>query len=108
MGRNPLGDSARSLQERNDVILLINSFKENVNEKARASLAKAFLEDEASRHASQERSREYLIKKEEEEAGDPIWQWPVLYFILGILFMITVDNIAWNWKELVESFFQIF
>ena len=70
------------------------------NDKARANLAKAFLEDEAIKQASFERSKAYLLKIEEEDRT-PFWMWCTLYFVLGMLFMITVDNISYSWKDIV-------
>ena len=65
------------------------------NDKGRALLAVAILEDESVRLASQANSRAYLKMKEDEDTV-PFWIWCALYFILGILFMISIENIFWN------------
>ena len=46
--------------------------------KNRSPLAAAFLEDEAVRISSQDRSREYLINKEEDVSGMRPWMWNLL------------------------------
>lgn len=53
--------------------------------KDNSPLAKAFLEDESVRLASQRRSAEYLDIVEKEKNAMPGWMWPVLYFLLGYL-----------------------
>ncbi len=70
------------------------------NEKTRALMANAILEDEAISLASQERSRVYLNEKEEDDRI-PMWAWCLMYFFLGILFMISVDNVFWHWKDFI-------
>ena len=60
--------------------------------KNRSPLAAAFLEDEAVRISSQDRSREYILNKEEDESGMSPWMWNVLYFTLGVLFALTVPT----------------
>ena len=64
--------------------------------KNRSPLAAAFLEDEAVRISSQDRSREYLINKEEDHSGMKSWMWNVLYFALGMLFALTVPSTLSN------------
>lgn len=110
MGRNSQyvdfkgNTTVASIQERNDAILLIDDLKENINKKARAALAKAFLEDEASRRESFERSRAYLSEKAKQEEDTPFWVWALLYFVLGALFAVTADTVAWNWQDLMILF----
>jgi len=60
--------------------------------KNRSPLAAAFLEDEAVRISSQDRSREYILNKEEDESGMRPWMWCLLYFALGMLFALTVPS----------------
>lgn len=71
------------------------------NDKARANLAKAFLEDEAIKAASEANSRAYLMRIEEADRT-PFWMWCTLYFILGMLFMVTVDNLSYNWDGFIQ------
>jgi hypothetical protein len=56
----------------------------------RSPLAAAFLEDEAVRLASEKASRQYLLEKEEEETGMKPWMWNLMWFIIGMLFMLTM------------------
>lgn len=58
----------------------------------RSPLAAAFLEDEAVRTSSQDRSREYLINREEDVSGMRPWMWNLLYFALGMLFALTIPS----------------
>ena len=60
--------------------------------KNRSPLAAAFLEDEAVRISSQDRSREYILNKEEDESGMSPWMWNALYFALGMLFALTAPS----------------
>lgn len=57
--------------------------------KNRSPLAAAFIEDEAVRISSQDRSRKYIMNKEEDESGMRPWMWCTLYFVLGMLFALT-------------------
>jgi hypothetical protein len=66
------------------------------NTEARASLAKAFMEDEVVRQASRQNSLEYLKRVDEEYDRTPFWIWCLLYFNLGILFTVTVETFALN------------
>lgn len=56
----------------------------------RSPLAAAFIEDEGVRLASEERSRAYVLKNEEEDTRMAPWMWNLLWFILGMLFMLTM------------------
>ena len=56
----------------------------------KSPLAKAFLEDEAQRFASQKRARKYLIEKEEEESKTSVATWCALFFMLGMLTALTI------------------
>jgi len=60
--------------------------------KNRSPLAAAFLEDEAVRISSQDRSREYILNKEEDNSGMKPWMWNLLYFALGMLFALTIPS----------------
>jgi len=60
--------------------------------KNRSPLAAAFLEDEAVRISSQDRSREYILNKEEDESGMSPWMWNLLYFVLGMIFALTFPS----------------
>ena len=60
--------------------------------KNRSPLAAAFLEDEAVRISSQDRSRKYILNKEEDESGMRPWMWNTLYFVLGMLFALTAPT----------------
>lgn len=71
------------------------------NDKARANLAKAFIEDEAIKAASVQNSISYLERCDEADRT-PFWQWCTLYFILGMLFMITIDNLSYNWTDIIQ------
>lgn len=66
--------------------------KENIKH----ALANAFMEDENIRKASQERSVEYLKSLDEQDTRVPEWQWNLLYFALGILFVMTIENVVLN------------
>ena len=70
------------------------------NDKGRALLATAILEDESVRLASEANSRAYLKRKQDEDTV-PFWVWCTMYFILGILFMISVENVFWNIQDIV-------
>lgn len=80
------------------ISLVINPKPSDKNK--RAVLAKAIMDDEAIRRASVENSRAYLNRIEEETSGTPFWMWCTLYFILGMLFMITVDTVSFGWEGL--------
>lgn len=83
-------------------VTYLNDLKKIIkpNDKGRALLAVAILDDESIRLASQANSRAYLKRKQDEDTV-PFWIWCILYFTLGILFMISVENIFWNIKDLV-------
>ena len=88
------------------VIALTDLIKPSDNNK-RALLATAIWDDEAVRHASAENSAAYLDRIDEQESRTPFWMWCVLYFILGMLFMITVDTVSFGWEELLVYFQEI-
>ncbi len=80
---------------------IVEGFK--VNDKtvaARATLAAAMIEDEVVRDYSYRNSRAYLERIDEEDSRTPFWMFAVLYFILGMLFIITVDNISYGWEDM--------
>jgi len=56
----------------------------------RSPLAAAFIEDEGVRLASEKRSRDYVLKNEEEDDTMKPWMWNLLWFILGMLFAFTM------------------
>lgn len=60
--------------------------------KNRSPLAAAFLEDEAVRISSQDRSREYILNNEKDHSGMRSWMWNLLYFALGMLVALTVPS----------------
>ena len=57
-------------------------------------MAKAYLEDEAVREASQERSELYLLEKEEDVSGLPVWGWCLLWFAIGMTFGTIAPNVV--------------
>lgn len=61
-------------------------------EKIKSALAKAFLDDEASRLESQKRSIQYVKDIDEKNSNMPEWSWNLLWFAIGILFVMTVEN----------------
>jgi len=68
----------------------------------RTTLAKAILEDEAVRRASQVTSKIYLESCEDEKDSMPFWMWCALYFCLGMLFTMTIPalgNLLWNFTQ---------
>ena len=67
---------------------------------ARATLAAAMIEDGVIRQFSYENSRAYLDRIDEEDSRTPFWMYCTLYFILGMLFMITVENITYGWEDI--------
>lgn len=70
------------------------------NDKKRALLAVAILEDEAVRLASQANSKAYLLMKEKQDKM-PEWMWNVFWFMLGMLFLISMENVFWNVGDLI-------
>ena len=57
----------------------------------KSPLAAAFLEDEAVRHTSEQRARDYVMQCEAERNEMPNWMWMLLYFVLGMLFCMTIE-----------------
>lgn len=90
-------DLSKKNEATKDVIYIVDKFKKN--DKARSVMLKAMMEDETVRLASQENSRNYLIKKEEDNRT-PFWMFCVLYFVLGIIFMISIENITLGFDEI--------
>lgn len=58
----------------------------------REVLAAAILEDEAVRVASEKRAQAHCDKIDEEASQIPFWAWAILWFALGILFSISIQN----------------
>ncbi len=71
------------------------------NDKGRALLATAILEDESVRLASQANSKAYLKEKWEREDRMSEWMWNLLYFALGMLFVISMENVFWNMGDFI-------
>jgi len=69
--------------------------KTRVNDKARAQLAIAMLEDEELKRKSQDNSMAYL-KRKEEESKIAQWVWNLVWFVMGILFTLSVDGLIWQ------------
>jgi len=69
----------------------------------KSPLAKAILEDEAVRIASENRSKEYLDKIDEYDNRIPFWMWCTLWFILGIFFDMTIINISQHIGRLMHN-----
>lgn len=64
-----------------------------------SAVAKAFLEDEAVRLASEKRSEKYLKLVEDEKSEVPFWVWALLFFILGMLTTLSIpvySNFLWK------------
>ncbi len=79
-----------------DIISLVDRFnRSDLTEQTRARMAEAMIEDEVVRLKSQEASKAYLMRKEEDDRV-PFWMWCTLWFTLGILFMITLDNVTFH------------
>ena len=58
--------------------------------KHRSPLALAFLEDEAVRIAAEKNAEDYVLRKEKEDSGMPEWMWYLLFFLLGMLFCMSI------------------
>ena len=76
------------------------------NPEARHNLASALLDDERSRLASQQRSRDYLLRKYTKPELYPYWETAFQYFLFGALFAYTMDGLAWNWIHIMEYFMK--
>jgi len=75
----------------------INAMKEAV--KDRSPLAMAMLEDDAVRLAGEKAAEAHLKAIDEEDSRMPFWMWAMLWFIVGMLFDITVTNLGMQlWK----------
>lgn len=80
-----------------DIISIVDRFK--TNERARANMVGAMVEDEVVRLASEANSTAYLQRKDEADKT-PFWMWCSLYFTLGVLFMISIDNVFYSWSDI--------
>ncbi len=58
----------------------------------RSALAKAMLDDLASRRDSYNRTKAHLEAKEEEENRMPFWMWCVLWMNIGILLTLAFEK----------------
>jgi hypothetical protein len=56
-----------------------------------SGLATAILEDAAVRMDSEKRSDAYLKAKDEYTDGTPFWMWCLLWYILGMFTIMTID-----------------
>jgi len=67
--------------------------------KDRSPLAMAMLEDEAVRLGAEKAARDHLNRLDEEDSRMPFWMWAMLWFVVGMLFDITVTNLGMQlWK----------
>lgn len=79
-------------REKKENLLLI---KTRQNDKARANLAIAILEDESIKRQSEINSQVYLSQVEEEKNHISEWAYYALFFIMGVLFTLAVDGFVW-------------
>ena len=86
-------DALKDYSEDNKGNLVL--IKTRKNDKARANLAVAILEDEASRRQSEANSKEYLSKVEDEKSNVSDYVYYALFFIMGVLFTLAVDGFVW-------------
>ena len=70
-----------------------------VTEKNRISPAKSIVEGFKVNDKTVA-ARATLERIDEEDSRTPFWMFAVLYFILGMLFIITVDNISYGWEDM--------
>ena len=98
----------KAIKEKEEELGKIIPLSERIkkDEKKRAILAAALLEDEAVRLASTKNCEVHLKEKEEEDKRTPFWMFCVLYFILGMLSMITFDSIFYGGKGFIELFLK--
>ena len=86
-------DALKDYSEDNKGNLVL--IKTRKNDKARANLAVAILEDEASRRQSEANSKAYLNKVEDEKSNVSDYMYYALFFIMGVLFTIVLDGFVW-------------
>ena len=67
-----------------------------VNNKARANLVKAMAYDELVRQQSIERSTAYVSHNDSKLNRVPDWMWMLMWFILGVLGIISLDVSVFN------------
>jgi hypothetical protein len=60
----------------------------------RTPLAKALLEDESWRIAREKELNARFNEQDEIDSRMPFWAWAILYFALGILFSVSVQNLG--------------
>jgi hypothetical protein len=78
--------------------IIMQDYRKLIEDKPNSPLAKALLEDEASRLASENKLKLTLEKRDEEDSSVPFWMWCAIWFILGIFFGLTTpDTIATLW-----------
>jgi hypothetical protein len=67
--------------------------------KDKSPLAMAMLEDEAVRLGAEKAARDHLNQVYEHNDGMPFWMWAMLWFVVGMLFDITVTDLGMHlWK----------
>jgi len=79
-------------QVKEDRVIQFETLKKVINKGDKAAIAKALIEDEQVRLASQKRSFEYLNRVENEKNEMPNWMWNALYFALGVLVTLSVPS----------------
>jgi hypothetical protein len=70
----------------------------------RSALAAAFLEDEAVRLTAQENARDYVLQCEAEKNETKPWVWNVLFFLLGMLFTMSIDPLTRMIWDLIKIY----
>jgi hypothetical protein len=72
----------------------ITEFSAALESRYRSPLAEALLEDEIIRDKAVRLAREYVTKNARRRDHVPFWVWCVLWFIVGMLFDMSVTNLG--------------
>jgi len=74
--------------------------------KAKSPLAKAMLDDEASRIQSERKARAYLKKKWAHEDRVPYWAWAVGWTAFGVLLCLSILSSGPTVLDMVKGIIQ--